>query len=309
MDSINKRKSKSSGRKIKSASGRNNVGGPDQQHGSRTKLLKRDRNSQTPPPSDSASPQNAKQETHRIVWQGPSSDHRGVTTEAEEAVLPLLLQFGKKERGMMKNQSYGRVRAIRNACKQHGMRMDQALSLRRTHMMYLNPQIKNPTGLRLGLQNDIKRTADLFEESVADYLRQQGVPFLTENDQRSLVKPDEQTPPTPDFLLCQKTVLHIHDDIKKSLEIKWIEAKMFYGAATIPHGTTNAVGGLLRTAKRYLAAHGVGAFVFSFGYSSRLKEELESEGVLVLDANPLDVRKMEAEQRKWCGKENGHILP
>lgn len=308
MDSINRRKSKFSGRNIGSTSRRKNNGGSDQNNGSRNNLLKRDRNSQTPSASDSSSSQNAQQECHRIVWQGPSSDHRGVTTEAEEALLPILLRFGKKERGMMKNQSYGRVRAIRNACRQHGMRMDQALSLRRTHMMYLNPQIKSPSGLRLGLQNDIKRTADLFEESVAEYLRQQGIPFLTENDQRSMVKPDEMTPPTPDFLFFQKTVLQTHDR-KKNHEIKWIEAKMFYGAATIPHGTKNAVGGLMRTAKRYLAAHGVGAFVFSFGYSSRLKEELESEGVLVLDANPLDVRKMEAEQRKWCGKENGHILP
>jgi len=239
-----------------------------------------------------------------LRWDCP---HGPVTIEAEEKLLPLLIQYGEKERGMMKNQHYRRFKSVRDACREHSMTIDQALSLRRTHIMLLNPQARNLSMLGLGSSDDVRQSATLFEDSVSQYLQRQRIPFFSEEEQRAMVKQGDKSPPTPDFLF--KKTVHLQSSNNTVRPIKWIEAKMFFGASTIPDGTKNAVGALLGIAKRYMEAHGPGAFVFSFGYGIRIKEALEAQGAILLDAHPLDLRRMREHQRTWCANDGGQILP
>jgi len=74
-------------------------------------------------------------------------------------------------------------------------------------------------------------------------------------------------------------------------------------ASTIPDGSRNAVGSLLRTVLRYVEHHGPGAFVFSFGLGIRIKTMLDAEGAFVLDSKPLDLGQMRAHQRTWCAND------
>lgn len=232
--------------------------------------------------------------------------HRIPSVQAEEALLPLLLPYGEKERGMMYKQYYKRIATIRDACKEHKIDFKQALSMRRTHMKLLNPDVEDIGRLGLGRLSDIRKSADLFEEAVAVYLQKHGIEYYTENDQKAIAKSKgERTPPTPDFLLKEPIILESF----RHRPIHWIEAKMFYAASTVPDGTNNAVGCLLSTARRYVQVHGPGAFVFSFGYGVRMKSVLEAEGVIVLDARPLNLKRMEEHQRTWCANDRGQILP
>mmetsp|Transcript_2199 Transcript_2199/g.4040 ORF Transcript_2199/g.4040 Transcript_2199/m.4040 type:complete len:342 (-) Transcript_2199:115-1140(-) len=226
--------------------------------------------------------------------------------EAEEALLPLLLRYGVKERGMMFRQHYSRIKTIKNACKQYKINLDQALSMRRTHMKLLNPNVQDISRLGLGKLGDVRQSAELFEQAVATYLKQNRIRFYTESDQRAMAQEKGQAPPpTPDFLLKDSITL----DSSSSQPINWIEAKMFYAASTIPDGSNNAVGCLLQTARRYVQTYGPGAFVFSFGYGMRMKSVLEAEGVIVLDSRPLNLRRMREHQRSWCANDRGQILP
>jgi hypothetical protein len=245
---------------------------------------------------------------HIALHWGPPYNIPSV--EAEEALLPLLLQYGEKERGMMYKQHYPRIKAIQNACKQHKIHLDQALSMRRTHMMLLNPNIPDISRLGLGQLQDIRQSADLFEEAVASYLRRNGIRFYTENEQKSMARrKGQRLPPTPDFLLQESIILKSSSSSSSPQRIHWIEAKMFYAASTIPDGSKNAVGCLLQTARRYVETHGPGAFVFSFGYGARIKSVLEAEGVFVLDSKPLNLKQMREHQRSWCANNRGQILP
>jgi len=85
--------------------------------------------------------------TLTLKWERP---FRPVSIEAEEQLLPLLLRYAEKERGMMKSHHPRRVQSIRDACREIHMTLDQALSMRRMHMMYLNQQISNTFQLHLG---------------------------------------------------------------------------------------------------------------------------------------------------------------
>jgi len=198
--------------------------------------------------------------------------------------------------------------------------MEQALSLRRHHMKLLNPHVKSMAQLRLGSNEDVRGAADVFERAVEGYLKGCGVLFRTEEEQKrrfeGMKQPGELMPPTPDFMLTGPVNLISHtivdgdrDSAKHGVRINWIEAKMFYGASTIPSGTSNAVGGILPTAKKYIKNYGPGAFVFSYGFGSELKAELGALGIPVLDAYPLDLREMQEHQKGWCANNRGDILP
>jgi len=251
--------------------------------------------------SDKGKPSNMVQGQNQMVLRWGHA-HNTPTVEAEEALLPLLLKYGKKERGMMKKQHYSRIKAIKGKCHEVGIRLDQALSLRRTHMMLLNPRVQTVSQLALGKPEEIRTCSALFEETVGAYLISHRIEFHSEEDQKSMVRKGEKTPPTPDFLLKETILLD-------SKPVNWIEAKMFYGASTIPDGTKNAVGGLLRSAGKYVDRYGPGAFVFSFGCGSKLKQALEEKGAISLDARPLNLQKMKEHQRSWCANDGGQILP
>lgn len=88
---------------------------------------------------------------------------------------------------------------------------------------------------------------------------------------------------------------------------------MFYGASTIPHGTSNAVGAVLAKAQKYHDLFGPGAILFMMGCGEQLAHDLNNIGVVVLDcvgsSSPVDLQHVRAHQRKWCATPQGEILP
>ena len=91
-------------------------------------------------------------------------------------------------------------------------------------------------------------------------------------------------------------------------QIHWIEAKMCYGASTIPTNTPNAVGAILPKMKEYVSLYGTGAIVFMYGCGDVLATQLLELGVVALDGRGLDVRIVEEFQRGWCADSRGTIL-
>jgi hypothetical protein len=224
------------------------------------------------------------------------------------------------------------------------MTLLQSLSLRRTHLKHLQPKLSMPQ-LKLGSEMDIRHSAAMFEQVVQNYLRGQNVLqcFMTEEDQRKESRrKGGRMPPSPDFRVrggycVQLDFYHRHSqqrgagDIKKSSSksksttntnsnqrgdttlpprrtINWIEAKMFYGASTIPSNTPNAVGAILPKMKEYVSLYGEGAIVFMYGCGDVLARQLLDLGVIALDGRGLDVAIVEESQRKWCADARGTIL-
>mmetsp|Transcript_14972 Transcript_14972/g.43252 ORF Transcript_14972/g.43252 Transcript_14972/m.43252 type:complete len:374 (-) Transcript_14972:71-1192(-) len=255
-----------------------------------------------------------------LHWESPNSHP---VIEAEESLLPQLLKYGKKERGMFRTKPSWLVERVEQLSRYNGIDLIQALSLRRTHMKLLNPGM-DMAKLRLGSNDNVRASAALFEEAVEDYLHAQDVPFITEEEQQRAHKEKNgihtKNPPTPDFIFPQPTRLRYTttsdgaaadgtaDDSSMPL-INFLEVKMFYGASTIPDETSNAVGLIMPKLKRYVELYGPGAIVFSFGCGQRLAEKLASIGVVALDAHPLDLSQMKEHQRSWCADDTGRILP
>ena len=85
------------------------------------------------------------------------------------------------------------------------------------------------------------------------------------------------------------------------LTVNWIEAKLFYGAASItldPENATAKSSPLTRDrmnkyTKSYFELYGPGAIVFYHGFSAGMADAL-GDLVLALDASPLDVSALEA---------------
>ena len=227
-----------------------------------------------------------------------------VPVKAEKRLLPLLMKYGSQERGMMCKHPQSRINEIHDACRKHGIRVDQALSLRRTHIMNMNPY--NRQRLNLGTFEDIRASAAIFEDIVKERLINLRLCFFTEDEQKERVPTGALCGPTPDFLFHKPVHLKISDEVRP---IFCIEAKMFYGASTIPHGSQNAVGKVLEIGRKYKNAFGPGAIVFSFGCGERMKVDLEAEGIFALDSRVLDLRRMYEHQRTWCATANGKILP
>ena len=286
-----------------------------------------------------------------LPWPHPFSHY--IPIEEEERLLPTLIQRGRKERGMMKDQPESRLQQLRQMLENQRISLVQSLSLRRTHIKLLNSRSRMPE-LRLGSEDNINDAAAIFERSVTSYLRRHNVEFWTERDQQRIhVMKDRyaKQPPTPDFRMKDGHVvvldlvhdvggddLNNHDgsmttfsstsnnhgmstssttnsntDISSNTRtiitnIHWIEAKMFYGASTIPHGTPNAVGTILSKVKQYVALYGHGALVFMYGCGDQLAQQLLDVGVLALDGRCLDLNEVERHQKRWCSNARGVIL-
>ena len=269
---------------------------------------------------DNRRPASSSNTTHKAVpvlhWEASLYSHHPVI-EAEEAVLPMLIKYGKKERGMFRTKPSWLVERVEQLCHQNGITLIQALSLRRTHMKWLNPGM-DMSKLHLGSNDNVRASAALFEEAVEDYLHSQDVPFMTEEEQKAAHKQKNgtyaKTPPTPDFVFPQPTRLRYttagdDGEAHSGPLVNFLEVKMFYGADTIPDESPNAVGLIMPKLKRYVELYGPGAIVFSFGCGERLAEKLANIGVIALDAGPLDVTQMEEHQRTWCADDSGRILP
>ena len=191
-----------------------------------------------------------------LPWPDPKSHY--IPIEEEERLLPVLIHWGRSERGMMKDQPPFRLKNIQkilesqiNRGKCHGdgenkkssnqpsstihstthrMSLVQSLSLRRHHLKLLNPNLSMST-LRLGREKDIRGAARQFELCVDAYLRRHGVHFLTEDAQQSKFlqisksKPSEirnvKQPPSPDFMIKEghTVMLSFSSDCKNSTEV------------------------------------------------------------------------------------------
>ena len=256
-----------------------------------------------------------------VLWWHSATTPAEVPLQAEQAMIDVLLRWKEKERGMMKDQPPFRLDKIKKECHKTRMDLSQALSLRRHHIKLLNPFRTMPQ-LRLGKEDDIRESARLFEEALEGFLKSRQVDFMTEKEQREHFRQQAQKGEllrsTPDFVLRTPVVLkkfhgtqQHQQQILEERIIHWIEAKMFYGASTIPYNSKGAVGALLRTAKKYVNDFGPGAMIFMQGCGDRLAADLRREGVIVLSADNgvVDLRRVKAHQRSWCANKRGDILP
>jgi hypothetical protein len=243
------------------------------------------------------------------------------SVDVETSLLPILLKWGKNERGMMKDQPKFRLHQIKTACRKVNVPISQALSLRRHHIRNLNPY-QSMEQLRLGRMGDIRKSADLFEASAEQYLRYCKIPIITEGMQKEQHFrrnseaqkngfPAKLLPPTPDFLL--ETPIRIKIDgtspVSGEFVVHWIEVKHFYGASSIPHDNKSAVGCILRKSRMYRDQYGPGAIVFAYGAGAELTSTLTQMGVVVLDSGPLRMDAVVRQLRSWCADEYGKILP
>ena len=90
--------------------------------------------------------------------------------------------------------------------------------------------------------------------------------------------------------------------------VNWLEAKMFYGASSIPEDGKSACGKLVSIAEKYVKHYGPGMMVFSYGCGKELAHQLNNKGVLVMDASPLDLSDMKGFLKTWCADSKGRIL-
>eukprot|EP00535_Pseudo-nitzschia_heimii_P009412 CAMPEP_0197180276 /NCGR_PEP_ID=MMETSP1423-20130617/4935_1 /TAXON_ID=476441 /ORGANISM="Pseudo-nitzschia heimii, Strain UNC1101" /LENGTH=411 /DNA_ID=CAMNT_0042630321 /DNA_START=228 /DNA_END=1463 /DNA_ORIENTATION=+ len=259
-----------------------------------------------------------------LDWNSPV---RFVPLSEEESIVKVIFQrHGQKERGMMKGKPSFVVRKYEEAMRQcaPSMNLPQVLSLRRHHIKLFN-QFKNMTALGLGSFDDINESARIFESAVEKFLRKSSIDFLTEEDQRRAANEDTKVlRATPDFLLPKPVLLRKirkkkrkkgksikNYDVIEERTIHWIEAKMYYGASSIPHGSKGAVGTIMSTARKYFKHFGEGAILFMMGCGDKLAADLNDIGVSVMDCagNTVCLDPVHNHQRTWCANKKGRILP
>eukprot|EP00531_Pseudo-nitzschia_arenysensis_P000060 CAMPEP_0116121444 /NCGR_PEP_ID=MMETSP0329-20121206/3700_1 /TAXON_ID=697910 /ORGANISM="Pseudo-nitzschia arenysensis, Strain B593" /LENGTH=405 /DNA_ID=CAMNT_0003615257 /DNA_START=132 /DNA_END=1349 /DNA_ORIENTATION=+ len=258
-----------------------------------------------------------------LEWDSPKGY---VPLVEEEAIVKFMFdRNGKRERGMLKGKPSFVVSKFKKAMHQcaPSMTFPQVLSLRRHHIKLFNPYL-DMTKLGLGKLNDINASARQFELAIESFLKKSSIEFRTEKDQQEEAKKLNQTlRATPDFLLPKPILLRktqrkdgkgkankMHR-ILEERRIHWIEAKMYYGASSIPHGSKGAVGSVLKKAQMYVETFGEGAMLFMMGCGDKLAAELKDIGVTVLDCfgNTVSLDRVHDHQRTWCANEKGQILP
>jgi Protein of unknown function TPD sequence-motif len=263
---------------------------------------------------DSTMRQQPQKNQQELWWQVKDPP---VPLASEEKILGALVRRGEKERGMICNQPQHRLRQIQRAVNESpGITLHQALSLRRHHIMLRHPG-KRPAHLGLGPEQAIRESAEIFERVVEDMLTREGIHFLNETQQRA--NQDNQILLTPDFVFPETIELRLFRVPRRGgrtplrgRTVHWLEAKMFYGASSIPHGTPGAVGTILQKMERYVEAFGPGAIVFMQGYGDQLANDLDAIGVTVLSGTAIPkhmIQRVWDHQLTWCANSDGRILP
>eukprot|EP00555_Chaetoceros_dichaeta_P007926 CAMPEP_0198263292 /NCGR_PEP_ID=MMETSP1447-20131203/11661_1 /TAXON_ID=420782 /ORGANISM="Chaetoceros dichaeta, Strain CCMP1751" /LENGTH=313 /DNA_ID=CAMNT_0043951829 /DNA_START=32 /DNA_END=973 /DNA_ORIENTATION=- len=231
-----------------------------------------------------------------------------IPSESENALLPILFPLGKFERGSMKTQPSFRVKIIMKSCEEHGMQLEQALSLRRQHMKLFNPHVGD-MNLGLGESKDISITANLFKQAVLKYLKKQQLHL------EAIEQTTDNMISTPDFMLRCPVRMITHQIASEDSnfgehgQINWIEAEMSYGASTVHCESSSSVDTVMYRARNYVKSYGPGAFIFAYGCGSKLRAQLRALGISVLDSHPLDLKKVKKHQMTWCANKDGVILP
>lgn len=129
-------------------------------------------------------------------------------------------------------------------------------------------------------QSETQVKADLFEDILADWFEAQGIrlrrqPEMVKEQSELLGRPVR----TPDLLFLDH--VYINDQ-----PVAWIDAKHFYGADVEFQRKK-----MKKQMNRYIEEWGSGAIMFRHGFS----ENLFLPGVLMLDAAPIDLSALTAE--------------
>jgi hypothetical protein len=218
----------------------------------------------------------------------------------EQTLLPILLR-ARKERGMLSAHPAWRFREVEAACGRLGVSLEMALSLRRHHIQLRNRGAPSYV-LALGTDAQRKEEANAFEDAIAARLDALGVEVADEAAQTERnFEAYGRSRPTPDFLLPTPIAIRSPERGQArrasppAAAVRWVEAKHFYAADSIPAGDgRSAIGKLLHTADKYVALYGPGAIVFAYGCGEALAAAIEARGALVLAAAPLDMRAVHA---------------
>ena len=126
-------------------------------------------------------------------------------------------------------------------------------------------------------QSETQVKADLFEDILADWFEQQGIrlrrqPEMVKEQSELLGRPVR----TPDLLFLDH--VYINDQ-----PVAWIDAKHFYGSDVDFQRKK-----MKKQMNRYIEEWGSGAIMFRHGFS----ENLYLPGVLMLDASPIDLSRL-----------------
>jgi len=126
-------------------------------------------------------------------------------------------------------------------------------------------------------QSETQVKADLFEDILADWFEEQGIrlrrqPEMVREQSQLLGRPVR----TPDLLFLDH--VYINDQ-----PVAWIDAKHFYGADVEFQRKK-----MKKQMNRYIEEWGSGAIMFRHGFS----ENLFLPGVLMLDASPIDLSRL-----------------
>jgi hypothetical protein len=181
---------------------------------------------------------------------------------------------------------------IDDACSRYGMKIPQAFSLRRSLLRQkLGPEFYKRNSF--GQEAKIVQFAALFESTVARFLQEKQVTYITEAEQKATLN---KRVSTPDFLIHPSHNLEINGKA-----VRWLDCKAFYGAAMFNNIKASRkkwvpVAKLSDTAERYTTEHGPGAFVMGQGFNIDLEKHLSTNcvGTFLLDSTPLDMSDMEA---------------
>ena len=246
---------------------------------------------------------------HQNSFLLPWRRNRFVQTQSEERMIACLIQYGKNERGMMCSQNRKRINFIKIKCSQYGMNLLAALSLRRHHIKEMNPYLPHST-LGLGSDLNIRAAAEVFERTIQEYLEKHNIPFESELKQKQRLQAENQPMvATPDFWFPLPVTLHLSDTLE-SVNIHWLEVKMFYGADTIVVDSKSAVGCILPKCQTYKQLYGPGAIVFLQGCGENLAQALGRMDVRALDPDPdVKLTPLWTQMRTWCADSQGNILP
>ena len=228
----------------------------------------------------------------------------------ETQLLPILLWNKANERGMVKDISIDRRRAIEQVAQKFNIPLSLALSLRREHIKSLNP-CSSYKQLRLGDEADILKSKVLLEASVEHYLKQNSIPFIFPHMKQEAPKTTceaQLASSTPSFLF-ETPIWIVHHGIplvNYSFQIHWIDVNHSYGASSLP---SHNKGCIQEKSQMYRHRHGPGAVVFPYGAGEKLARSLLQIGIIVLDCGPIQMESLQAHLKSWCADENGIILP
>ena len=207
------------------------------------------------------------------------------TPQQEEAVRPYLLRGSAREWKRFEpvrslDLPHARRREISAAAAAHGMRLEQALSLRTVLLKDAVPW------KYYGTEASSLEAADAFEAAAERHLARLGVRFVTQAQQQARLVAQGvqgQGVPTPDFLF-----LEAHPGCINGARVSWLESKHFYGAGATDVRAWAAPRKAVPQARRYLNAFGPGAVLFISGYSCAMRSWLPPE-IQLLDGGCVDL--------------------